>query len=174
MAIGTNSNAPHITDKPGEFGRCRPHITAPPGIPVTDDFKNDPFRVGKRVRVRAVDDLVLCVRSDHVQALAADNCIRGCRRCLVLRHCNRINIYLLRLGNRPEKMRVSVHRFTVLGLLSFVDLVRRLPSSKMRPPIPARVTPACNQSPDQRLSLMLFWLRFSMHPEPLNPEPLNP
>ena len=85
MAIGAYGNAPYVAGKPGELGRAGSDITASPGIPVTDNFKNDAFRIGKRMCVCALDNLALCDRSNPVEALATDNTILGGRRCFVLR-----------------------------------------------------------------------------------------
>jgi hypothetical protein len=60
MAVGTHSNTPHVAGKPGELGRTGSNIDASPGIPETGNFKNDTFRIGKRMRLRAVDHLALC------------------------------------------------------------------------------------------------------------------
>ena len=60
MAVGTHSNTPHAASKPGELGRAGSNINASPGIPVTGNFKNDAFRIGKRVRVCALDHPAFC------------------------------------------------------------------------------------------------------------------
>ena len=73
MAIGTNSNTPHVTGKPGEFGRGGSDIATAPGIPVTDNFKNNSFGIGKRVPEITIDNFTFRVRRNHVEALATYN-----------------------------------------------------------------------------------------------------
>lgn len=60
MTVGTHSNTPHVAGKPGKLGRVGANIDASPGIPETGNFKNDTFRIGKRMRVCTVDHLALC------------------------------------------------------------------------------------------------------------------
>lgn len=60
VAVGTHSNTPYVASKPGELGGTGPNIDASPGMPVAGYFKNDTFRIGKRLRVCAVDHRALC------------------------------------------------------------------------------------------------------------------
>jgi len=146
MAVGTHSNTPHAASKPGELGRAGSNINASPGIPVTGNIKNDAFRIGKGVRVCAVDGLVLCDGSNHVEALTTDNCIRCRHRCLVLRRCNGFVPHLSRLGIRSEQIHKSVWRCSTatvshdkrcahdhLPVLRLVDRLHRVGGERICP-----------------------------------------
>ena len=120
MATATNSDAPKKTGKPGELGRCGPDIPASPGCPITDNFKNDAFRVGKGVRMGAVDDLALRGCSDPVETLTTDNCLFGIRRHLVVRQSDGIGAHLLRIGNGSKVIDRSDGRWpTVMTAVGF-------------------------------------------------------
>jgi hypothetical protein len=112
MALGTNRDTPQVTGKPGEFRRCRSHIAATPGILVAGDFKNDALRVGKGVRVRAIDDPAFCRGGDHVQALPADDGTVDCRDRLILLRYTGINAPLPGCRIRPKKIQaLAGHRW---------------------------------------------------------------
>ncbi len=111
MAIGTNRNTPNVTGKPGKFRRCGPQVATSPGVTVTSNLKNGAFRIGKGVRVCTVDDRAFYGRRNHMKALAANNCTKGCCRSLGLGSDNRIPVRLFRLRIRSKQIRKTVlHR----------------------------------------------------------------
>ena len=77
MAITTDGDAPDIPWKPGKLRRRSADIAASISLAVASDFKNDPFRIGECVGVRAVYRAALAGKGDGAEALTADNGFPG-------------------------------------------------------------------------------------------------